>query len=1008
MAFPSISTVVDDFNRADGLVTVGSTVWQAGHVGGAASGLRVISNALGADSNSLGQLGSTNTNTFETFFDVVETSISYLGFFFSLQNPTTAEWEGYWLLIDGTHWKIRKRIANVISTVQEVALGNPNAGDKIGIRKSPGLIEVFRYTSGAWNQTPIVSANDTDFAGGTWAFELGNSAWRLDNLVLDEIAAVGGTGPDAAVTIYVNPDHANSSDTYTRGIAMDAGSPLKTIQRAGEIVRASPTWADTILVTKAVNANAADPNGQTGVYARVKANTIMQEGVPGWAFADNTGNLPIVLKGAGSAPLPLLSGARRNPSTTPDNRPRMQGLDLVRVRNWIIEDIHIGYEYNSGFDVLTYSIWDLCGPLTFRRCKWTGGGADVLNPANPGGAAILWEDCEITARYSVFGGADGRGGDGRGFRVIKNSVAGEDFRGSLIVRRCFIHDVQGEDAFALGMGAPDQIDSEFIAEDSLFLDVVIGQGDTRYGVVEAHTDCIQVLGGPSFTIRRNVFDNYTAAVNATDYRNGLITIENNLFIGRAKENPNWVGIAVSVQGTTELRIFHNTSMNNGYGIALSLYYKYTVPNGMLVHMANNVWDGVQQSPDFVKHVNSTDQGNLIGQAFGVYSIPPTNTEGIAEFGTSSDTAWELATLPAPSLGIDAGVPGVVNAPTLDRLGRAYGPTPNMGCHADPPEAVTAYSRGPILLNLAPANGSFGVDRFTHIRARIYPMPTVNVDSSTLNAQTIYLLDPGNQKIPGAISLNQGTGIFTLDLEGSLYPFVKYTAWVIGGAAGIKDVVGRPLQQTYSWSFEIGGTGTPAYRTAAEEPSPPPSPPPPPPTPFISSDTTFCFSKRSGNPIEELTGGVLGRGNSGAYIPDDGRKTYGVLKYPCLEGTMAFIIKENATRPTYVIQLREDVGKPTERAMDLRTATGIQIVMRRTSATPQEVAHLKEAATIMFPDALPTNDEEAGWVEFTWPAGSTSPPDNYYAEFDITWGPGATETVPNSGYFAIIVEPDLEP
>lgn len=123
--------------------------------------------------------------------------------------------------------------------------------------------------------------------------------------------------------------------------------------------------------------------------------------------------------------------------------------------------------------------------------------------------------------------------------------------------------------------------------------------------------------------------------------------------------------------------------------------------------------------------------------------------------------------------------------------------------------------------------------------------------------------------------------------------------------------------------------------------------------------------------------------------------------------MAFSIKEKATRPTYVVQLREFVGTPQEQPIDLRNALSVHLILRSADAAVQDPSKFRKPANIMYPTALPTNDAQAGWVEYVWVAGDTTPPGNYNAEFDIAWTATDIETVPNKGYFAVTIEVDLE-
>lgn len=51
-------------------------------------------------------------------------------------------------------------------------------------------------------------------------------------------------------------------------------------------------------------------------------------------------------------------------------------------------------------------------------------------------------------------------------------------------------------------------------------------------------------------------------------------------------------------------------------------------------------------------------------------------------------------------------------------------------------------------------------------------------------------------------------------------------------------------------------------------------------------------------------------------------------------------------------------------------------------------------------------EAAGRVSYAWVSGDTDTPGTYDLEFQITYGGGGIETVPNEGYKTVEVVPDL--
>src|SRR3954447_14644953 len=113
MAFPAATTVIDNFNRADGALNAGggSTIWNSVAYGGGTAGLAVISNQMGATTTSGAQLSLfTSSAGFDAVIDIAVAAgvnTSYFAWFFCVQNGTTGSWEAYWALITD-QWKINK------------------------------------------------------------------------------------------------------------------------------------------------------------------------------------------------------------------------------------------------------------------------------------------------------------------------------------------------------------------------------------------------------------------------------------------------------------------------------------------------------------------------------------------------------------------------------------------------------------------------------------------------------------------------------------------------------------------------------------------------------------------------------------------------------------------------------------------------------------------------------------------------------------------------------------
>ena len=72
--------------------------------------------------------------------------------------------------------------------------------------------------------------------------------------------------------------------------------------------------------------------------------------------------------------------------------------------------------------------------------------------------------------------------------------------------------------------------------------------------------------------------------------------------------------------------------------------------------------------------------------------------------------------------------------------------------------------------------------------------------ATINGSTIELRNPSNALIPATVSYNAGTRTVTLTPSAALANSTLYTAKIISGASGVKDVAGNALASDYSWSF----------------------------------------------------------------------------------------------------------------------------------------------------------------------------------------------------------------
>lgn len=99
------------------------------------------------------------------------------------------------------------------------------------------------------------------------------------------------------------------------------------------------------------------------------------------------------------------------------------------------------------------------------------------------------------------------------------------------------------------------------------------------------------------------------------------------------------------------------------------------------------------------------------------------------------------------------------------------------------------------------------------------------------------------------------------------------------------------------------------------------------------------------------------------------------------------IKQNDTWPPLKATLTDENGP-----IDLTTATAVRVIMKGTTVTIDGVCTVVSATT--------------GEVSYTWAAGDTAVNGSYNTEFEINWGSGRIETVPNDSYKTVEIKDDL--
>ena len=162
------------------------------------------------------------------------------------------------------------------------------------------------------------------------------------------------------------------------------------------------------------------------------------------------------------------------------------------------------------------------------------------------------------------------------------------------------------------------------------------------------------------------------------------------------------------------------------------------------------------------------------------------------------------TLQAGSPAINA---GVSTAPTVtdDFIGtaRPQGAAYDIGAY----EFGTPDTTPPTVTTRTPISGATGVSTGTTVTVTF--SEAMNV--ATMTTSTILLTSPGPVSVPASVSCNVGCTTATLTPTSVLTTSTVYTATVVSGASGVKDVAGNALAANSVWSFTTAVlSGPPMY------------------------------------------------------------------------------------------------------------------------------------------------------------------------------------------------------
>lgn len=817
---PGDLVVVDTFNRADGPIYAGAGAdfWDESFWDGTPSTLLIDNNAAGSSGD--GGCLSVDSFTDDLFIIPVKNDPSgnYVALLYRIQNPGTGSAQAYGFVAAGTTWTLRKWTSpGVFETLDSVDVeSSPSGLDQYGVKFVGDQHEIYLYRTGAWNQTPILTATDSDYESGPINLWLGGSTIRIEQLVRGSLDV-----PTEPVTIHVDPDHAAANDNRTRLQGANPDTPFRTVQAACFVARSGPAnegypvgWADTVLVepclTATLDATLRDPHMQPQLDHRW---TDRSDAVVGWPYGNNADNQRITVRG--NCVINDQTDCLNDGVVMPKILRRMsRALD-----GWNFENIQWGYDGDDAYSTL--GSFERNRNTRYYHCRFTGGVGIAANWADE----FAINDCVVYAPLPPDGGNPGFH-DGAGLRMeqISNDTASEWSVGQLNTNGTWFINVRGDDALTVGGVVIDTIHDDLYdvfdwdTDHCLFANVTEGINPAF------HTDGIQALAVPRCKVRNTTFIGCSNAFLATDGRNGVVTLENNLVVG--------AGSPYQMQGCDEIIFRHNTIFHTTPLIDASIlmYHRAALPAKTKITCVNNIIGGfymrdsdgatvVEKIEDYF-HPDSIIRNNIVQSRPGMVTAFGTNLPGVAEFGHSArldvipnvvysqpglpgdpdltlPRTWELANTPTPSPGIGQ---GEVTDITHDRLGRAYANPPDVGCHqSDPGTPVTPTARPPYIFNRTPGK--------TAVTQRFYPVPGNEMNEATVTAANFYATDPSGAHVTASsVTLadldEDGYQLATINFP---QPLRDYVAFGVKTKSAVSDEDGNHLTADDDWSFVTSGT-----------------------------------------------------------------------------------------------------------------------------------------------------------------------------------------------------------
>jgi Domain of unknown function (DUF4082)/Bacterial Ig-like domain len=111
---------------------------------------------------------------------------------------------------------------------------------------------------------------------------------------------------------------------------------------------------------------------------------------------------------------------------------------------------------------------------------------------------------------------------------------------------------------------------------------------------------------------------------------------------------------------------------------------------------------------------------------------------------------------------------------------------------------------PTVATTVPLNGAVNVAGGANLTATF----SEAMDPATISATSFVLRDSANALVPSVVTYSTATRVATLNPTPTLTSSASYTATLVGGVAGVKDLAGNALVSNVSWAFTVADTVRP--------------------------------------------------------------------------------------------------------------------------------------------------------------------------------------------------------